>query len=233
MVFVDLYDAQILKVDTQIARLFEVFESQGMGDGTLWVITADHGEGLYSHGVLGHGARIYSEQIRVPLLLHFSDQRYGPAEIDSLARHVDLLPTMADLIGASISAPFLPLEGESLLPLITRTGSTDPDRFSYAQRLPASVLPRPKGREVGELYSLQNSRYKYIMHSQGEDEFYDLREDPLELENLIGADSDSESLLRSRLKTLYSKMQRQTQGIEPGEVSPQSLEELRALGYVQ
>jgi hypothetical protein len=140
---------------------------------------------------------------------------------------------MADLIGASISAPFLPLEGESLLPLITRTTSTDPDRLSYAQRLPASALRQSKGREIGELYSLQDSRYKYIVHSQGEDEFYDLREDPLELENLIGSDSDSESLLRSRLRTLYSKMKRQTQGIEPGEVSPQSLEELRALGYAQ
>jgi arylsulfatase A-like enzyme len=233
MALVNGYDAQILKVDLQIARLFQEFESRGMRDHTLWVITADHGEGLYSHGVRGHGERISREQVRVPLLLHFSDQRYGPAEIDDLVRHVDLFPTVADLIGASISPLFLPLEGESLLPLIVHTGSPDPARFSYAQRHLPDALRQGRARNASDLYSLQDVRYKYILHPQGQDEFYDLREDPLELENLIGNDSESESLLRSRLRALYAKMLRQTQGIEPGGVSDRDLEELRALGYVQ
>ena len=64
------YDSRIAYVDAEIERLFDSEAIQALDGETLWVITADHGEGLGSHGYLGHGRHLYREQLRVPLILY-------------------------------------------------------------------------------------------------------------------------------------------------------------------
>ena len=69
-----------------------------LNSNTLWVITSDHGEGLGNHSYKGHGQYIYNEQVRVPLIFYFSNSAYGNIKVGKLARHVDILPTLSDLI---------------------------------------------------------------------------------------------------------------------------------------
>jgi arylsulfatase A-like enzyme len=229
---IDRYDAQILNVDTEIHRLYDAVKSNKRLKNAMWVITSDHGEGLGNHNYLGHGERIYQEQLRVPLIFHFSDERYPPQKIQPLVRHVDLLPTVAELMKWKAKDQLFPLEGVSLAPLIRGEQLTGRKDYAFAQRRPPDDNWRSDW-EKGEIYSLQTSRYKYIEHTEGEDEFYDLQTDPFELKNLSENSKEKEHLKKS-LAEMYGKFSVQAKSIgdKPGTIEKEYLEELKALGYI-
>src|SRR5262245_50160534 len=72
--FVDAYDAALMTVDRQLARLFADLERLGFLDHAVVVVTADHGEELRDHGHVGHGTALFEEQIHVPFLLSLPGQ---------------------------------------------------------------------------------------------------------------------------------------------------------------
>ena len=230
---IDRYDAQILNVDTEIRRFYEAAKAAKRWKNAMWIITSDHGEGLGNHGYLGHGERIYQEQLRVPLIFHFPDERYRPQKIQSLVRHVDLLPTIADLMNWKSMVQVFPVEGVSLAPMIR--GQKEAARrkdYAFSQRRPPDDNWRSDW-EKGEIYSLQTSRYKYIEHTDAEDEFYDLQTDPFELNNLT-ADSKEKEHLKKSLDEMYGKFVQQSRSIgdKPAAIEKEYVDELKALGYI-
>ncbi|MGH9856810.1 MAG: sulfatase [Acidobacteriota bacterium] len=229
---IDRYDAQILNVDTEIRRLYDAVKATKRFKNALWIITSDHGEGLGNHNYLGHGERIYQEQLRVPLVFHFSDERYPPQKIHPLVRHVDLLPTVAELMKWSAKDQLFPVEGVSLAPLIRGEKQSGRKDYAFAQRRPPDENWRSDW-EKGEIYSLQTSRYKYIEHSEGQDEFYDLQTDPFELNNL-NAESKEKEHLKKSLAEMYRKFTLQAGNVsdKPAVIEKEYLEELKALGYI-
>jgi len=60
------YDGAISYVDFELGRLFAWLKTRELYDGTLVVITSDHGEEFWEHGGTGHGFTLYEEQLRVP-----------------------------------------------------------------------------------------------------------------------------------------------------------------------
>jgi arylsulfatase A-like enzyme len=229
----DRYDAQIASVDRELRRLFEQVEGATSGSSTLWVVTADHGEGLGSHGYIGHGKHLYGEQIRVPLILYADGWRLGQNIIEQRVRHVDLFPTIAELVGVGLDAEALELEGRSLVPLLAgdRWANDEP---AFAQRRPADKL-RIRGGWPDELLLVaEGERFKYILHGSGPDELYDLEADPLERENLIGRGLAEEQQLSSWLLHKYQWMVEHplSGSSEEVEIEPEFLEELEALGYL-
>lgn len=227
---VDRYDGQILAADAALERLFDAAAARGLDRDALWIVTSDHGEGLGNHDFKGHGARLYNEQIRVPLLFYFADERYGRRSIDRLVRHVDVLPTLADLVGASLEGQVFPVVGHSLRPLFEGRDGDFAPRYAFAQRREADEPPAP-GWERGDVYSLQSRDFKYIHHSEGEDEFYDLRRDPLETD---GRAATREIQQRMRASAVRLKQVMAEQGAELGRegINPKYVEELKALGYL-
>ena len=97
----DLYDGCVRYVDTQVGRLVEASNAFGNGRPTVVVFTADHGDEFQEHGSLYHNNVVIQELIRVPLVIWFSDRRFG-ARVPHLVRHIDLLPTIAELVGAKV-----------------------------------------------------------------------------------------------------------------------------------
>ena len=103
-------------VDEQLRRLYEGLASRGLADGTLWIVTADHGEGLGNHLWMGHG-QVYEESLRVPLIFHSPGGGLASRRISSIVENVDLLPTALALMeGAEASGD--PISGRSLVPLL-------------------------------------------------------------------------------------------------------------------
>ncbi len=225
------YDGQILAVDAAIKKLYGFARAEGLGEDALWILTADHGEGLGSHGFHGHGGWIYNEQIRVPLIFHFTSGRYAGRVVDGLSRHVDLLPTLAEMLGTTVDRQAAPIVGRSLLELLEdRSGR--PIRYAFAQRREADELRLSKGWEEGTVFSIQSLDYKYIYRTHGADELFDLRSDPLESVNLAGGGSAIEDRMRADAVRLQGILYEQGADLGRGEINPEYIEELKALGYL-
>lgn len=229
---VNRYDAQILSVDRALADFFAAIESEGLGREALWAVTSDHGEGLGSHDYMGHGKTLYVEQIRVPLLLYFSDQRYRPRRVAGLVQLVDLGATLAELAGASFDGQVIPAAGRSLLPLLADPGRAWDAQSIYAERRPADEERLAEGWPPGDVFALQTARYKVIAFSEGEDEIYDLAQDPFELRNLIDDPPPEKDRLFAGLLRRHQAMKEEGERLGAGEINPEYLEELRALGYL-
>jgi arylsulfatase A-like enzyme len=64
----DAYDGAVNYADDQIAELMRQLEHRGLSKNTLVVITSDHGEAFYEHGLMNHGNSLYREVTHVPLI---------------------------------------------------------------------------------------------------------------------------------------------------------------------
>lgn len=230
------YDAEILYADTELKRFYRHLREKNLYTNALSIITADHGEGMGSHGYDAHEARIYQEQIRVPLVLHFSDRKRSLTR-DEVVEHVDILPTVAELVGVDISGiPYV--QGLSLTPYFTEDPLPFPlKRFAFAQR--RGFKPKeayegelPADYEEGMRFSLQDERQKYIFWTHGDGEFFDLARDPYELVNTFRLGTDRGGQLHKALQQKIMESANQTFLGEAQSVSEEGIERLKALGYV-
>jgi arylsulfatase A-like enzyme len=221
------YDNEVLFADSQLSRLFSAMEQRHLNEHALWIVTADHGEGLGNHGWLDHVRYLYNEAVRIPLIV-YRPGLLPPGRVKALVRHVDIMPTLFQLLEVPFSQPGFTLPGRSILPLL---------EGQAMKPVVAFTLRRPWGSdhtdwEQGEVFGVQDLDWKYIVHTKGKDEFFDLRSDAYERKNLI----DGSSPVKERLEDLAWKTFRALlrEGHEaPAQADPAAIEELRGLGYVQ
>jgi arylsulfatase A-like enzyme len=208
-----LYDAGIAYWDAELARLLAALADLGVLDGTVIVVTADHGEAFQEHGRLAHGVTLYDELLRVPLVI--AGPGVGRGRARRQAQGVDLLPTMARLLGLST----LPdVSGQDLL--------------ARRETRPAFAATRwgllPDGR-WDALVALRTASWKLIYApGSGHTELFDLVHDPGERRNLAGR-APEEHAMTDLLRRV------QDTAPPPPRVSghdPTVRERLRALGYV-
>jgi arylsulfatase A-like enzyme len=227
----DRYDGQLAFVDAQLRRLYRAVERLAGRRPALWVITADHGEGLGNHGYMGHGKHLYAEQLRVPLLFCGGND-LAPRVVPDMVRLVDVLPTVAELAGLSWTPATLRLEGRSLVPLLDGTGPV-PVGHSFAQRRPADERRSDLGWAGGRMIAAQDRRYKYIHRQDAPDELYDLERDPHELHNLIDEDRPEGRALGRWLERKDQELRHDPRGgARSLEIEDRYIDELKALGYL-
>jgi arylsulfatase A-like enzyme len=107
------YDEGLAWTDSVLERTLLALRAAGMPQGTVVAIVSDHGEAFGEHGRLGHGADLYDESVRVPLVLR-APGRLAPGVVPGSCGLVDVTPTLLDLAGVAAPAG---LAGRSLLPL--------------------------------------------------------------------------------------------------------------------
>ncbi len=229
------YDAEILYADRQLARLFSHLDASGLNDEALWIVTSDHGQGLGAHEWFGHSKQIYNAQLWVPLLFWQSESPVGIRISERVVQHVDLLPTISGVFGLTPNQ-IMPMQGRSLERYLVGGRPRQAGWFAFSERSlyeNASSRRQQRGNyESGERYALQDIEYKYMLYSDGDDEFYDLRTDPYELVNMIDSPELAErrdqmrDVLAGLLENMPSERQAQT-------VSPEDIDRLRDLGYIQ
>ncbi|GMV22497.1 MAG: hypothetical protein AMXMBFR57_24460 [Acidimicrobiia bacterium] len=211
------YAGEVAWVDGALAPLLQRLQSQPRP--TLVIVTADHGESLGEHGELTHGIFAYDATLRVPLLI--ADVQPGTSQtprgrvVDSPARHIDVVPTVLDAVGAAVD-PALP--GTSLRQAIDGRG--DQARPSYFESMTTHLA-----RGWAPLRGVLVDRAKYI--DLPIPERYDLAGDPAELRNLAASGDRETEVLLNTLRTFDMAPPGQ-----PGEESGAVLERLRALGYI-
>jgi arylsulfatase A-like enzyme len=95
------YDDGIAYIDRKLDELLEGLDRRGLLDNTLVVVTADHGEMLGEHRVIGHGKSLDRQVVHVPLVIS-GPRRNPPPAGRVVSRPVsvrDIPATVLDLIG--------------------------------------------------------------------------------------------------------------------------------------
>jgi tetratricopeptide (TPR) repeat protein len=211
------YDGEIAYSDEIVGRLIRYLRTHELYDRSTIVLLADHGEGLGDHGEQEHGLFLYEEAIHVPLIVKQAGQAGRGRRIPDLVQHIDIVPTLLDLVKAPIPGD---LRGRSLKPLLAARGRLA-NQGVYAE---ASYGRYHFG--WSELTALTDGHYRYIEAPR--DELYDLDRDPQELTNIIGERLPVRQAMRGALDRLVVGATFQ----EPARVSAEARKRLQALGYV-
>ncbi|MEE8424732.1 MAG: sulfatase-like hydrolase/transferase [Elusimicrobiota bacterium] len=221
------YDGEIAYTDSQIGLLLDALKGRGLYDDALIIVTADHGESLGEHGETTHSVFIYEATQHVPLLIKFPHSKYAGAKVAELVRHVDLLPTVLDVVRVR-SVPKIVRAGLPGVSLLPRAAGKAPklELASYAE----AYLPK---HHFGwsALESLREGSLKYIQAPRPE--LYDLAQDPQELDNLAEKKPKIARRFRLRLKELKeAQVSAAAGGAAAREMDRETIEKLKSLGYI-
>jgi arylsulfatase A-like enzyme len=108
------YLDEVRYVDEAVGSMLESLARRGLLERTLVVLTADHGEELWDHGDFSHGQSFRDVLVNVPLIIAHPFLGNG-GNVHTPVSHIDLLPTLYDLLGVPIPAS---CQGRSFAPLL-------------------------------------------------------------------------------------------------------------------
>jgi arylsulfatase len=226
------YDEAIAWVDAQIGRLVRRLYELGIGDRTVVVVTADHGEALGNEddGRFLHGHAVFEELAHVPLVLWLPWLAQG-RRVDEIVSLIDLAPTLLDLTGVAIPPSFA---GTSLF----RTRPSADPPAALLERLDLKWTSRhmlgPSQYGVVE-WALREGSWKLIM-DETRVRLFDLAADPKETTDVRDAHPDVTGYLVGRTARLSPGLSRRERPptVDPSGGAAQSLTEaLKALGYLR
>jgi N-acetylglucosamine-6-sulfatase len=182
-------------VDEMVAALISTLRDSGQLDNTYIFFTSDNGYHLGQHRRKAGKYTPYEEDVRVPLLVRGPGVPAGRT-VDAFTENVDFAPTFAALGGATLRGRG---DGRSLVPLLS--GNPPPASWRRAVLLeqfafhetpegtggvlePSETTEAAGVQEYPTHLGLRTPAYKYVEYSTEEREYYDLVNDPHELQNL-------------------------------------------------
>lgn len=123
------YDAEIKKSDDFVGRIMDSLENKDLLENSFVIITSDHGEAFWEHGLWEHGNSLFNELLQVPLIICPPRKLAKPTgNIPDLLSNVDLFPTVLEMAGIQVPPD---IDGLSLLPYVNGQGRpADPIVFS-------------------------------------------------------------------------------------------------------
>ena len=183
------YDEFIANMDYEFGHLLDRLEQGGFLQNSYVILTSDHGE-MFERGTHGHSTPLLFEPvIRIPLVISAPSQTERQ-DVYQLTSNVDILPTIAHLVG--LPEP----EWSEGIKLPGLGGETDREREIW-------FLEAKKNHTRGALdkasIGLMRENYKLVYyhgykHYHDKYEFYDLENDPQEIENLYNSHPESKEM---------------------------------------
>jgi arylsulfatase A-like enzyme len=93
------YEGSVAWLDDQVGRLLAELDRRGVLDHTVVIVTSDHGEAFNDHGVSGHGKRLYTDQVWVPLLIRYPARVPAGVRVPEPVTLRGIPSTVVDLAG--------------------------------------------------------------------------------------------------------------------------------------
>jgi arylsulfatase A-like enzyme len=179
--FISEYYAMVKEVDDRVGEILNKLDELGLTDNTLVVFTSDHGEMLGSHGLRGK-FNFYEESSHVPMMIRFPGKIKPGTIVNAPVSNMDLFATIIDYM----ELPETPSDGTSLRGL--RGGTADKNTYVVTEWL-SDLKTKPSHMVVKDGWKL------LLPHASAKNlskVLYNLNEDPLELNNLLGKNFDSQ-----------------------------------------
>ena len=187
-----LYYGMTTWVDDMVGRLMHFLRAYRHGENTIVVFLSDHGDNLGSHHLFNKG-RLIEESIRIPLILHAPHRLKPRVDTTSTAQIIDVMPTLLSLCGGSVPAH---VQGKDLAGTIT-TGETPGDEGVFIETARGEIGLRTATHTYGIRIDPQTGR---VLDDRAC--FYDLRNDPYQMNDLRNSDRDSKLAAELRDRAL-------------------------------
>ena len=182
------YLANVTLVDGMVGKIVDALDRSGLADNTVVVFTSEHGEMAGDHGMLEKRS-FYEEASRVPLLMRVPWLATDQRKIGGSIGHVDLVPTLLDLLGQPVPRH---LQGESRVPILRGEETLDGnDVFIEWNGAGETLGDRHLGSAAIDRMnalpwrSVVSGRWKLNLCAGDQCELFDLNSDPHELRNLF------------------------------------------------
>jgi N-acetylglucosamine-6-sulfatase len=185
-----------MAIEEGVGEIFKALKETNQLDNTVIVLTSDNGYFYGEHGLSVERRLAYEESARIPLLMRYPRMIRAGSTVEQMALNIDIAPTVLEIAGAGALGR---VHGRSLAPLLK--GNTKDWRSSFLiEYFSDKVFPRVS--HMG-YQAVRTERWKYIHYTElsGMDELYDLRRDPYEMENAIGA-GDAQGALKQMQQEL-------------------------------
>ncbi|HEX5009421.1 MAG TPA: sulfatase [Planctomycetota bacterium] len=217
-----LYDGGVAFADEMVGALLDRLDELGIADNTLVIVTADHGEELFDHGVFEHDW-MFNTNLLVPLVMRLPGGACAGTKVDCPVELIDLPSTILAVTGhGSLATPEDPgadaVSGRSLLPDCHGTHPSEDQRWVFS--------------ENNRYVAMQDGRSKIIVNrveTELPPRVFDLRADPHEMAPL-----HDDALTRDLLARLaaWDLTQPSLQGAQHYEDDPEMEKRLTQTGYL-
>ncbi len=172
-----LYYGLTTWVDDVVGRMMQGLRANGLLENTIVVFTSDHGDNLGSHHRFNKGLLI-EESIRIPMIFHAPWLWEAAVNRSQVAQLVDIMLTVLEASGCTVPAP---VQGRDLTPVLAGERDQLEENWGFIETSEGEIGIRTPDHLFG----------RRILGKEGNEvkearAFYDLRNDPYEMDNLAG-----------------------------------------------
>ncbi|MEO8900800.1 MAG: sulfatase [Polyangiaceae bacterium] len=188
----DRYDSEVFYTDLWLGKLLDFARAQPWWKDTVVIISADHGEAFGEHGFYKHAFEIWDVLTRVPLMV--SGPGITPRRITERRSHIDLAPTILDLMGVPPEPQFM---GKSFAPELF--GAKPDNREPILSELTEDSHNPPRRAVI-------QGDYKLIVIKERKFMLFNLTKDPGEEKDLAATEPEKLAEMKAVYTKLYEKM---------------------------
>ncbi len=247
----DVYDAEVAYQDRQLRKVFRALKRADQLENTMVIVVSDHGESHGEHDFMGHAFVVYNELVRVPLFIHYPAMFEAGARVDHNVSARRIFHTVLDAVG-------IPYEkyGHTARDLSLARSAEGPDKepedevivsegFPPQNFISVMEMTNPEAVETFRLQKMRRAIYgnghKLMTVAGQPDEFFAVRDDPFErnnlLDNPLGLENDIIRMQR-KMEDFVILHEAHRDGTAPAGTidysdNPELLERLRGLGYIE
>ncbi len=215
------YDSEIRFTDEQIGILLK-----HIPENTAIIFVADHGESLYEHNYLGHGRKLYQNEVRIPLIIVSPKVKSGRTGMP--VRGIDIGPTILGI--ANIQ------KCKSMLGMDVLNENINKERIrvieTYGGAVPKIPILRSLMKKSGPIMQAVIVENWKLIVKDNRKELYNIIEDPEEINNIAKKYPEKVLELHNIIKrwSIHTPVNTKKDGRK---LSDEDLEVLRSMGYLE
>lgn len=199
--YLQAYLACVSFVDAQIGALIDALDNSSHAANTIVVLTSDHGYEFGEKEALSKNT-LWENSTRVPLVIRVPGLASSAGQqVDEPVGLIDLFPTIRDLCGLTSdtkkNAQGADLDGHSLRPLLENPIA---GLWQGPDVALSMVSTENSDDRLSKNFAVRSKDWRYIRYANGQEELYDLVNDPYEFTNLIDS-SDADVLAQKGFLT--------------------------------